>query len=162
MDTFDKVCVTAVFVGLLLVSIAQIARVDGLRDKLKVADTAHGILSQELKDTKAELADLESRFDGFVKEYNAVASWYGPGFHGKRAADGSVYDQMAYTAAHRTLPFGTIVIFEANGHRVPAIITDRGPFIKGRDFDLSKGLADRLGLVKAGVAAVAVYELAIR
>lgn len=162
MDTFDRFMIGFFVLALLGLSSIANYRAEKLENKAKIQDVAHGILAEELRATKAELSEVKARLDGFIKEYNAVASWYGPGFHGKRAADGSVYDQMAFTAAHKTLPFGTIVIFEANGKRVPAIITDRGPFVKGRDFDLSRGLADRLGLVKAGVAAVAVYEISIR
>lgn len=94
------------------------------------------------------------------KSYTAVASWYGPGFHGRTAANGSTYDQMAYTLAHKTLPFGTMVVVEYGSLRVPAIVTDRGPYISGRDFDLSKGLALRLGILKKGVVPVRIYELA--
>lgn len=72
-----------------------------------------------------------------------VASWYGPGFHGRRAADGSRFDQDALTAAHKTLRFGTRVrvTCEATGRSVVVRITDRGPFIAGRAIDLSRGAA---------------------
>ena len=85
-----------------------------------------------------------------------IASWYGPGFHGKRTANGEVYDMHGVTAAHKHLPFGTVVEVEnlENGKRVQVRINDRGPFIRGRIIDLSKGAAAQIDLVRAGVAKV--------
>ena len=107
----------------------------------------------------AKLQAVVAELAQHSRRYPAVASWYGPGFHGRTAADGSRYDQYAFTVAHKTLPFGTIIIVEYEGRRVPALVTDRGPFIDGRDFDLSYGVALRLGVVKAGVVEVTVTEV---
>lgn len=87
------------------------------------------------------------------------ASWYGPGFHGNLTANGEVYDQWGMTAAHKTLPFGTRlrVTNVDNGRSAVVRINDRGPFIPGRELDLSRGAADELGF--AGVATVRVQEL---
>ena len=87
------------------------------------------------------------------------ASWYGPGFHGNLTANGETYDQHAMTAAHKTLPFGTRlrVTNTANGRSVVVRINDRGPFVAGRDLDLSRAAADALGF--AGVATVRVEQL---
>lgn len=87
------------------------------------------------------------------------ASWYGPGFHGQTTANGETYDQWAMTAAHKTLPFGTElrVTNTTNGRSVVVRINDRGPYIAGRDLDLSKAAADALGF--AGVATVRVEQL---
>jgi len=80
-----------------------------------------------------------------------TASWYGPGFHGNLTANGERYNQWASTAAHKTLPFGTKVRV-CNGNRCETIrINDRGPYIRGRDIDLSRGTAERIGLVNQGV-----------
>lgn len=81
-----------------------------------------------------------------------VASWYGPGFHGRRTASGERFDQGAMTAAHRTLPFGARVrvTLLGSGKAVVVRITDRGPFVRGRVIDLSKGAARRLGLPGVG------------
>lgn len=70
----------------------------------------------------------------------AVASWYGPGFHGRLTANGERYNMHALTAAHKTLPFGTEVKVTnvKNGKSVVVRINDRGPFAKGRTIDLSK------------------------
>lgn len=73
------------------------------------------------------------------------ASWYGPGFHGNRTASGEIFDQNDYTAAHKTLPFGTIVKITYNGKTVKVRINDRGPYIKGRVIDLSKAAAKKIG-----------------
>ncbi|MBX3009713.1 MAG: septal ring lytic transglycosylase RlpA family protein [Melioribacteraceae bacterium] len=91
------------------------------------------------------------------------ASWYGPRFHGKQTANGESYNQMALTAAHKTLPFGTLlrVTNLKNGESVIVRINDRGPFIEGRDLDLSKGTAQSLGMIKKGVVKVKVERLQI-
>lgn len=86
------------------------------------------------------------------------ASWYGDYFHGRTAANGSVYNMYASTAAHKTLPFGTKLEVCYRLCEV-VTITDRGPFIPGRDLDLSKGTAYRIGMVNVGVAPVKVYRL---
>jgi rare lipoprotein A len=76
---------------------------------------------------------------------NVHASWYGPGFHGKKTASGEIFNQNDMTAAHKTLPFGTIVKVTYNGKSVKVRINDRGPFIKGRTIDLSKAAAQKIG-----------------
>jgi len=90
-----------------------------------------------------------------------VASWYGPGFHGQPTASGEIYNQHALTAAHRTLPLGTRVEVTnlANGKTVQVRINDRGPFVRGRSIDLSRGAAHRLGMVKSGVNKVRIKRL---
>lgn len=86
------------------------------------------------------------------------ASWYGPGFHGNRTANGERYNQYAMTAAHRYLPFGTEVRVtnQHNGRSVVVRINDRGPFIGGRIIDLSAGAAQAIGMISSGVAPVTV------
>jgi rare lipoprotein A len=87
-----------------------------------------------------------------------VASWYGPGFHGKRTASGERFDQNDLTAAHRQLPLGSEVKVTnlENGRAITVAINDRGPYIKGRVIDLSKAAARRLGIVEEGVAKVRI------
>lgn len=87
-----------------------------------------------------------------------IASWYGPGFHGNRTANGEIYDQYELTAAHRTLPLGTraMVTNITNGRSVEVRINDRGPFVKGRIIDLSTAAAEALGIIGRGVAMVEV------
>lgn len=74
-----------------------------------------------------------------------VASWYGPGFHGHKTASGERFNQYALTAAHRTLKFGTLVRVTYKGRSVTVRINDRGPFVRGRSLDLSKGAARAIG-----------------
>jgi len=90
-------------------------------------------------------------------------SWYGPRFHGKFTANGEVYDQMALTAAHKSLSFGTLlkITNPKNGKSVIVRINDRGPYIEGRELDLSKGAAIELGILEKGVARVKVQEVAL-
>lgn len=91
------------------------------------------------------------------------ASWYGPRFHGKFTANGEVYDQMALTAAHKSLSFGTLlkITNPKNGKSVIVRINDRGPYIEGRELDLSKGAAIELEILEKGVARVKVQEVAL-
>ena len=87
-----------------------------------------------------------------------IASWYGPGFHGNLTANGTRYDQQSSTAAHKSLPFGTRLRTCFETCEV-VTITDRGPFIPGRDLDLSMGTAQRIGLIDRGVDQVEVTRL---
>jgi rare lipoprotein A len=86
------------------------------------------------------------------------ASWYGGRFHGQPTASGETYDKYALTAAHKTLPFGTIVRVRslALGREVDVRINDRGPFAPGRVIDVSQAAAEALGLTGAGVAKVSL------
>ena len=85
-----------------------------------------------------------------------LASWYGPGFHGNQSASGEVFNQNALTAAHRSLPFGTMVRVTNldNGRSVVVRINDRGPYSGGRVIDLSAGAAQMVGMMQTGVAPV--------
>ena len=84
------------------------------------------------------------------------ASWYGPGFHGRKTANGEIFNMNAMTAAHKTLPMGTRLQVEnaQTGETLIVRINDRGPYIKGRDLDLSKHAAARLGIEEQGVSRV--------
>ncbi|WP_367181171.1 septal ring lytic transglycosylase RlpA family protein [uncultured Ramlibacter sp.] len=81
-----------------------------------------------------------------------IASWYGPRFHGRRTASGERFDMHALTAAHPSLPFGTVVRVRSlvNGREVEVRINDRGPHIKQRVIDLSRAAAKSLGLLDSG------------
>jgi rare lipoprotein A len=84
------------------------------------------------------------------------ASWYGPSHHGRRTASGERFDMNAMTAAHRTLPFDTVVIVTnlENQRSVRVRINDRGPYVKGRILDLSAAAARSLGIRMDGVAQI--------
>lgn len=87
------------------------------------------------------------------------ASWYGPGFHGRRTASGETFNTNELTAAHRTLPFGTKVrvVNKKTGKSVVVRINDRGPYAHGRVIDLSRASAQAIGI--SGVGAVALAQL---
>lgn len=87
-----------------------------------------------------------------------MASWYGPGFHGRQTASGQRFDMHAMTAAHTTLPFGTRVRVTNldNDRSVVLTINDRGPFAKGRIVDVSRRAAERLGFIVKGETRVRV------
>lgn len=87
-----------------------------------------------------------------------VASWYGPGFHGKKTANGEVYDQYEMTAAHKTLQLPSMVKVTnlQNGRSIVVRVNDRGPYAHGRIIDLSKRAAQSLDMIKSGTAKVKV------
>ena len=91
-------------------------------------------------------------------EDRGVASWYGKSFHGKQTANGELFDMEALTAAHRTLPLGTVVrvVNLANGKHLHVRITDRGPYVNSRILDLSRGAASRLGMMEDGLSVVRI------
>ena len=90
-----------------------------------------------------------------------LASWYGADFHGKKTANGEIYDMYAVSAAHKTLPFNTYVSVNnlENGRKIRVRINDRGPFVRGRIIDLSYTAADKLGIVGPGTARVEIIAL---
>lgn len=85
-----------------------------------------------------------------------IASWYGEEFHGRRTANGEIFDMYGLTAAHRIMPFDTylLVTNRENGRSVKVKVNDRGPFVSGRSLDLSYGAAKRLDMVRTGTAEV--------
>lgn len=95
--------------------------------------------------------------------YKAIgeASWYGPGFAGRRTASGERFNPKALTAAHKTLPFGTTVQVtnRDNGKSVVVRINDRGPYVRGRLIDLSRAAAERINITGPGTAHVEMLAL---
>lgn len=87
---------------------------------------------------------------------SGIASWYGPDFHGKRTANGETYDMNDYTAAHKTLPFNTMLRVDnvENGKSVMVRINDRGPYVDKRIIDLSRRAAEDLDMIGSGTANV--------
>ena len=98
---------------------------------------------------------------GVAKVIEGTASWYGPGFFGNRTASGEVYRPGTLTAAHRNLPFGTMVRVTNlnNGRSAVVRINDRGPFVGNRVIDLGHGAAQQVGLVSSGTAPVRLEVL---
>ena len=93
-----------------------------------------------------------------------LASWYGPPYHNHQAANGEMFDQNAMTAAHRTLPLGTVVVVTnlTTQQSVTVRINDRGPFVHGRVIDLSMAAAKESGVYRMGVARVRIDVVAER
>ncbi len=99
----------------------------------------------------------------YIDKGEMVASWYGPRFHGRPTANGERFDEMAFTAAHKKLRFGTLlrVSNPRTGNSVIVRINDRGPFIRGRHLDLSKAAAMELGMIEKGVEKLQVEQVAL-
>ncbi|MEA5447117.1 septal ring lytic transglycosylase RlpA family protein [Leptolyngbya sp. CCNP1308] len=117
-----------------------LARIEGLPEPAAAAAAQVGVVSSTL---------------------TGMASWYGPGFHGRRSASGEVFNQNDLTAAHRTLPFGTRVRVTnlSTGQSVVVRINDRGPFGHGRVIDLSAAAAGNIGIRASGVGRVQLEVL---
>jgi len=94
-------------------------------------------------------------------DQQGIASWYGPGFHGRKTANGERFNQYELTAAHPTYEFGTqlCVRSKLTGQSVVVRVNDRGPFVKNRVIDLSKAAAEELGMLDRGVKSVEIYKL---
>ena len=99
----------------------------------------------------------DAQFDVGIKD-RGVASWYGEQFHGKQAANGEILNMEALTAAHRTMPLGSVVrvVNLSNGRHIHVRITDRGPYVNGRILDLSHAAAVQLGMEHGGLTYVQV------
>lgn len=108
-------------------------------------------------------ASAKPRTAGSTYE-RGMASWYGPGFHGRRTASGEPYNMDAMTAAHQTLPFGTLVEVRNldNGLATTVRINDRGPFEKNRIIDLSRAAAKAIGMIGPGTARVELVALGVQ
>ena len=104
---------------------------------------------------------MENTVEQGREVFSGEASYYGPKFHGKRTASGEIFDMYKKTAAHKTLPFNTIleVTNLSNRKQVIVRVNDRGPFVKGRILDLSYGAAREIDMLGSGVARVKVRIL---
>ncbi|MHB1688453.1 MAG: septal ring lytic transglycosylase RlpA family protein [Ignavibacteriaceae bacterium] len=107
---------------------------------------------------------VNSSIVSYIDKGTMLASWYGPRFHGKQTANGEIYNQMAFTAASKSLRFGTLlkVINPKNNRSVIVRVNDRGPYIPGRQLDLSKAAAFSLGMGRRGVIRVKVEQLSLK
>ena len=104
---------------------------------------------------------LTSLFSLIAYEEEGVASWYGPNFQGKKTANGEIFDTEELTAAHKTLPFDTMVRVTnlENGKTVTVRINDRGPYVGDRLIDLSRKGAESIGMISSGTAKVRLETL---
>jgi len=102
-----------------------------------------------------------ARFAKPIRTWTGVASWYGPGFHGRTTASGQFYDMYAATAAHPSLPFGSLVrvVNLKTGQSELVRINDRGPYFGDRELDVSYLVASRLNMLEPGLASVRIELL---
>lgn len=102
-------------------------------------------------------------FEEPLHVWSGTASWYGPGFHGRLTASGEVYDMYANTAAHLTLPLGSLVrvVNPRTGQSRVVRITDRGPYVEGREIDVSYDVARSLGFEERGLARLRIELLEV-
>lgn len=125
-----------------------------------------GNISRDKRDSYSyEVRGKTYHVNNNIDKYSKVgiASWYGPGFHGKKTANGEIYNQDALTAAHKTLPLGSVVKVEnlENGKTVTLKINDRGPFKPGRIIDVSHKAAKNLDMLNDGIIKVRVTLLTL-
>lgn len=111
-----------------------------------------------------EVSNDNTAIINFIDKGKMRASWYGPRFHGRLTANGETFDQGALTAAHKSYRFGTLLRLTnpANDLTVIVRINDRGPFIPGRQIDLSKAAAERLGMLHKGLANLDVEQVSLK
>jgi len=99
-----------------------------------------------------------ARYETFPEAGYVIASWYGPDFHGRPTASGEIFDMYARTCAHKGYPFGTKLKITnvSNKKEVNCLVNDRGPFVAGRDLDLSYAAAKEIGLIGQGIGKVRI------
>ena len=100
----------------------------------------------------------------YIDKGEMTASWYGPRFNGKLTANGEIFNQSAFTAAHKNLKFGTLLKLTnlRNNKSIIVRINDRGPYVRGRQLDLSKAAALSLGMIERGVVKLKVEEISLK
>jgi rare lipoprotein A len=130
--------------------------------KTEVSETAKPVMNTSSVTEEESL--VETSAISYIDKGYMTASWYGPRFHGRKTANGEIYDQMAFTAAHKGLKFGTLlkITNPRNEKFVIVRINDRGPYIGGRQLDLSKAAALQLGMMRRGVIKVKVDQLSLK
>lgn len=152
--------------AMLFVTMLLLAGFTVLKDELKTQEvnSKSGLSDMTEEEIRVEFNSLEKKsVIQFVEKGKMTASWYGPKFHGRQTANGEKYDQMAFTAAHRSMKFGTLLKLTnpKNNKTVIVRVNDRGPFKTGRELDLSKGAAMALGMVSKGVQKLQVEEVTL-
>jgi|AntRauTorckE6833_2_1112554.scaffolds.fasta_scaffold12496_2 rare lipoprotein A len=133
------------------------------KEEVRVSPSANYPVDENLNSPKPEPGTLLFARENGIESVRLIergrASWYGPNFDGKLTANGEQYDMYGMTAAHRTLPFNTLVVVENSdsGKLVLVRINDRGPFAKNRIIDLSKKAAQKIGMIAPGTANVNIF-----
>jgi len=130
----------------------------------KSSANTHPALAPESPATNSSSSSSNNSASGkVISSETGMSSWYGPPYHNRKGANGEIYNENAMTAAHRTLPMGSVVRVTnlATGQSATVKITDRGPFVHGRILDLSLAAAKATGVYRAGVAKVRVDVLSM-
>ena len=119
---------------------------------------------KETVSTSDHQAVVNASVINYIDKGTMTASWYGPHFHGRKTANGEFFNQMAFTAAHKKLRFGTLlrITNPRNNKSVIVRINDRGPYVRGRELDLSKASAYALGFTEKGVIKVKVDQISLK
>ena len=146
------------FLLIMMIALVGFTVVSNEEDELLIPEVNDNLISETLDLNPVNFSMVTLKEMGTMR-----ASWYGPGFHGRKTANGEIYDQMSLTAAHKSLKFGTLlkVTNPRNGKSVVVRINDRGPYIEGRQLDISKAAAIELGLLRRGVAKMKIEEISV-
>lgn len=146
------------FLIVILIFLVGFTAISNTNENTKFPAIVDEFVPVTVKETTVNSSAVSFLDQGIMK-----SSWYGPKFHGKKTASGETYDQMAYTAAHKSLKFGTLLKLTntKNGKTVIVRINDRGPYIPGRQLDVSKAAAIELGIIHRGVGYLKVEQLSI-
>mgnify|MGYP001179533344 CR=1 FL=1 len=149
---------TKAFILLFMVLLAgfTLVNIDTKKESVPVLnDKKDAVINEE--------ANQNTSVVSYVNRGKMKVSWYGPRFHGKTTANGEVFDQSAFTAAHKTYRFGTLLkITNPNSNQSVVVrVNDRGPYTSGREIDVSKAAANELGLIGNGVAKMKVDEVVL-
>jgi rare lipoprotein A len=125
---------------------------------------AENVVKEAETTSAVDGATVNASVINYIDKGEMIASWYGPHFHGRRTANGESYNQLAFTAAHKQFRFGTLlrITNPRNNKSVIVRINDRGPYIRGRELDLSKASANVLGLTEKGVIKVKVDQISLK
>jgi len=140
--------------------ILSVTGLTSLPSKSEITNKNMTVFENPIEEVTSISQNVNIKYDdmGIMK-----ASWYGPRFHGRLTANGEIYDQMGYTAAHKSLPFGTLLRLTnpKNNKSIVVRINDRGPYIPGRKIDLSKKVAIELDTYNKGVVKLRVEKIKI-
>ena len=152
MKSLSKMIMILAVIGLVGFTIAT-------NDK-ESSETA--ILTEEIAPVQEE-SIVNTSIIRYIDRGTMRASWYGPRFHGRLTANGEIYDQNAYTVAHKSLRFGTLlrITNPITNKSVIVRVNDRGPYIPGRQIDLSKAVAEEMDVISNGVGKLKIEEIVI-
>lgn len=159
-----RICVALLSLGIFLQYTPALPNAESLefyqmKNVVDVSQTAC-IVEEFMKNITPQLENIDENnaVRNVVRSYTAIASWYR---HGTKTANGERFNPDNLTVAHKRLPFNTMIRFTnpENGNVVIARVNDRGPYIHGREFDLSRGSAEILGMTERGISRLLVEIL---